>query len=109
MAHCDLMRLVRSGLYDSLLEKCDHAANTSTGFGSGCYIEKVLERQEELSLSRKEISSVQNIFNYILRKLICDAGSLVQRIWGAESSASFLQAFMLALLSYPDCQKHIQA
>jgi hypothetical protein len=27
---------------------------------------------------------------------------------GAETSASFLQGFVLALLSYPECQKHIQ-
>jgi cytochrome P450 len=27
---------------------------------------------------------------------------------GAETTASFLQTFVLALLSYPKCQKHIQ-
>ena len=27
---------------------------------------------------------------------------------GAETSASFLQAFVIALLSYPECQKQIQ-
>ena len=27
---------------------------------------------------------------------------------GAETSASFLQTFVLALLSYPECQKQIQ-
>jgi hypothetical protein len=50
------MKLVRNGLYDSLLDECDQAAKA--GFGTGCYIEKVLERQEELGLSRKEISFV---------------------------------------------------
>ena len=50
------MKLVRDGLYDSLLDECDHAAKA--GLGTGCYIEKVLERQEELGLSRREISSV---------------------------------------------------
>jgi cytochrome P450 len=28
---------------------------------------------------------------------------------GAETSASFLQGFVLALLSYPDCQRKLQA
>ena len=28
---------------------------------------------------------------------------------GAETTTSFLQAFVLALLSYPECQKRIQS
>ncbi|KAF8805683.1 putative cytochrome P450 monooxygenase [Phlegmacium glaucopus] len=89
-AHCDLMRSVRDTLYDSLVDECDEAVKA--GRGTGCYIEKVLERQEELGLSRKDIS-------YIGATLM-DAG--------AETSASFLQAFVLALLTFPECQRRLQ-
>ena len=102
------MRVVRNGLYDSLLNECDHAAKT--GLGTGCYIEEMLERQEELGLSRREISSVLLLPSYILRKLIYDSRFLGATLMdaGAETSAAFLQAFVLALLSYPEFQKHIQ-
>ncbi|KAF8816039.1 putative cytochrome P450 monooxygenase [Phlegmacium glaucopus] len=89
-SHCDLMKLVRNGLYDSLLDQCDQAIKM--GRSTGCYIEKVLDRQEELGLSRRDISS--------LGASLMDAG--------AETSASFLQAFVLSLLSYPECQQRIQ-
>ena len=48
--------------------------------------------------------------NYILQKLIRDSRFLGATLMdtGAETSAAFLQAFVLALLSYPECQKHIQ-
>ncbi|KAF8816132.1 putative cytochrome P450 monooxygenase [Phlegmacium glaucopus] len=81
---------VRNPLFDSLLDECDHAVKM--GRGTGCYIEKVLDRQEELGLSRKDIS--------FLGAALMDGG--------AETSASFLQAFVLALLSYPECQQRIQ-
>ena len=50
------MKQVRDHLYDSLMDECDQAVKL--GSGTGCYLEKVLERREELSLSRKDISSV---------------------------------------------------
>ncbi|KAF8802924.1 putative cytochrome P450 monooxygenase [Phlegmacium glaucopus] len=89
-AHCDLMMSVRNTLYEKLLDQCEESIKT--GRGTGCYLERVMERQEELGLSRKEIS-------YIGATLM-DAG--------AETSASFIQAYVLALLSYPECQKRIQ-
>ncbi|KAF8814915.1 putative cytochrome P450 monooxygenase [Phlegmacium glaucopus] len=87
--HLDLMKLVRNRLFDSLLDECDQAVKM--GRGTGCYIEKVLDRQEELGLSRKDIS--------FLGAVLMDGG--------AETSASFLKAFVLALLSYPECQQCI--
>ncbi|KAF8813990.1 putative cytochrome P450 monooxygenase [Phlegmacium glaucopus] len=88
--HLDLMKRVRNRLFDSLLDECDQAVKV--GRGTGCYIEKVLDRQEELGLSRKDIS--------FLGATLMDTG--------AETSASFLQTFVLALLSYPQCQQRIQ-
>ncbi|KAF8816482.1 cytochrome P450 [Phlegmacium glaucopus] len=88
--HLDLLKQVRNPLFDSLLDECDQAVKM--GRGTGCYIEKVLDCQEELGLSRKDIS--------FLGAALMDGG--------AEASASFLQAFVLALLSYPECQQRIQ-
>ncbi|KAF8813428.1 putative cytochrome P450 monooxygenase [Phlegmacium glaucopus] len=88
--HLDLMKLERNRLFDSLLDECDQAVKM--GRGTGCYIEKVLDRKEELGLSRKDIS--------FLGAVLMDGG--------AVTSASFLKAFVLALLSYPECQQRIQ-
>lgn len=54
-------------------------------------------------------STLPNL-NYILGKLIPESRFLGATLMdaGAETSASFLQAFVLALLSYPECQKSIQ-
>jgi len=40
------MKQVRDHLYDSLVDECDRAVKL--GYGTGCYIEKVLERQKEV-------------------------------------------------------------
>ncbi|KAF8808942.1 hypothetical protein BYT27DRAFT_6541247 [Phlegmacium glaucopus] len=88
--HCDFMKGVRNRLYDSLVDECDQ--EITAGRGTGCYIEKVLARQEELGLSRQDVS--------YLGATLMDAG--------AETSASLQQAFVLALLSYPERQKRIQ-
>ncbi|KAF8817275.1 hypothetical protein BYT27DRAFT_7217810 [Phlegmacium glaucopus] len=81
-AHWNLMKSVRDLLYDSHLDECDQTAKM--GRGTGCYIEKVLDRQQEPG----DIS--------YLGATLMDAG--------AETSVSFL----LALLSYPKYHKRIQ-
>jgi hypothetical protein len=76
------MMLVRDPLYDSLLDECEQAIKM--GNGTGCYIEKVLNRQEELGLSRKDISSVYRPAETNIGILIIQLeplGSLVQRSW----------------------------
>jgi len=50
------MKGVRNRLYDSLLDECEQ--EIKAGRGTGCYIEKVLARQQELGLSRQDILSV---------------------------------------------------
>lgn len=55
-AHCDHMKAVRDRLYDSLLDECEK--KFKLGHGTGSYIENVLKSQEELGLSRGEISCV---------------------------------------------------
>ncbi|KAJ9379712.1 hypothetical protein DTO063F5_7083 [Paecilomyces variotii] len=87
----DSTRGVRDELYGSLYAQCEGAIKTEKH--TGCYLESLIMNQEKLGMTRDEIIGMGAV--------MMDAG--------AETSASFLQSFILALINNPHVQEKGQA
>ena len=83
----DQARRIRSKLYESLYEQCERAVGHDKQ--TGCYLESLILNQHSLGMAREDI---------------VDLGALIMET-GGETTASFLQSFVLALLNNPHVQK----
>ncbi|KAJ7586976.1 cytochrome P450 [Mycena floridula] len=84
---CKTVRSMQLDLYFGLLERCENRLRK--GEGNGSYMEEVIERQDALNLDRE-------LVGYL-------GAALMEG--GAETTASFLQSFILALLAFPEAQR----
>ncbi|KAI4217826.1 MAG: hypothetical protein L6R36_009257 [Xanthoria steineri] len=82
----DTTRGIRDELYGSLHAQCERAIKDNKP--TGCYLESLMLNQEKLGMTRQEIIGMGAV--------MMDAG--------AETSASFLQSFILTLINNPDVQ-----
>jgi len=87
---CDTTKSMRDALYIRLLEECEE--RLKSGRAVGCYIETILNNQTDLGMTRDEIRG--------LGAVLLDAG--------AETSASYLQNFVISLLQSPVSQRKAQ-
>lgn len=79
----DTTRGIRDGLYGSLYEQYERAIKDNKQ--TGCYLKELMSNKEKLGMTREEIIGMGAI--------MMDAG--------AETTASFLQSFVLALINKP--------
>jgi len=110
---CDRARVLRDELYSSLLSACEQALND--GHGTGCYIETVLKNQRKVNMTRDEIRCVfvSHLFSFffkfiLLRSFVIRGLGAALMDAGAETTASFFQSFVLALLTNPCYQRRAQ-
>ncbi|KAF2129630.1 putative cytochrome P450 monooxygenase [Dothidotthia symphoricarpi CBS 119687] len=87
----DTTRGIRDELYGSLHAQCVRAIETEKT--TGCYLESLILNQEKLRMTRDEVIGMGAV--------MMDAG--------AETTASFLQSFILALINNPHVQEKGQA
>ncbi|KAF9023921.1 cytochrome P450, partial [Hymenopellis radicata] len=85
------LRRMQRKLYYTSLRECEE--RLERGEGNDCYLEELIQRQDELKLSRDQSRE------YL-------AGVLVEG--GASTTASFLLCLVLALVSYPETQRKAQ-
>ncbi|KAH7106330.1 cytochrome P450 [Auriculariales sp. MPI-PUGE-AT-0066] len=78
-------------LYSGFFDECEH--RVQTGKGTGCFAEQVIERREELGLSREQASHL--------------GGVLLEG--GSDTTSSYLQTLVLAMVAYPEVQHKAQA
>ncbi|EJD43339.1 cytochrome P450 [Auricularia subglabra TFB-10046 SS5] len=90
-ATCREVRRLQRGLYFRLLGECE--ARLADGRHVGCFMEEVLERREEFALTRE-------LAGYL-------GGALIEG--GSDTTATYLQSFVLALLAHPAVQRKAQA
>ena len=83
----DTTRGIRDELYGSLHAQCERAIKDDKQ--TGCYLESLMLNQEKLGTTRQEIIEMGSV--------MLDGG--------AETTASFLQAFILTLINNPDVQE----
>lgn len=83
----DTTRGIRDGLYGSLYEQCERAIEDNKQ--TGCYLEELMLNKDKLGMTREEIIGMGAV--------MMDAG--------AETTASFLQSFVLALINNPHVQE----
>ncbi len=83
----DTTRAIRDKLYGSLYKQCERAIKDSKHMG--CYLEKLISNKDKLGMKREEIIQ--------LGAAMMDAGG--------ETTASFLQSYVLALINNPDVQE----
>lgn len=83
----DTTRGIRDELYGSLYEQCERAIKEKKQ--TGCYLEELMLNKEKLDMTREEIIGMGAV--------MMDAG--------AETTASFLQSFVLALINTPGVQE----
>lgn len=83
----DTTRDIRDELYGSLYEQCERAIKDSKQ--TGCYIEKLITNKDKLGMKPEEIIG--------LGAAMMDGGG--------ETSASFLQSYILALINNPHVQE----
>ncbi|GIK04338.1 hypothetical protein Aspvir_008418 [Aspergillus viridinutans] len=87
----DTTRGIRDELYGSLYAQCERAIKS--GKTTGCYLETLISNQEKLGMTRDEVIG--------MGAAMMDAG--------AETTASFLQSFILALINNSHVQEKGQA
>lgn len=87
----DTTRAIRDELYGGLYAMCEQAIKEEKQ--TGCYLETLLLNQQKLSMTREEIIGMGAV--------MMDAG--------AETTASFLHSFILALINNPHVQEKGQA
>ncbi|KAL9584899.1 MAG: hypothetical protein Q9212_001833 [Teloschistes hypoglaucus] len=87
----DVTRGIRDELYGSLHAQCERAIKDDKQ--TGCYLESLMLNQEKLGMTREEIIGMGAV--------MMDAG--------AETTASFLQSFILALINNLDVQRKGQS
>ncbi|KAF9024672.1 cytochrome P450 [Hymenopellis radicata] len=85
----ELRRLQRH-LFFTALDECEERLRR--GEGNDCYLEELIQRKDELGLSRDQIAYL--------------AGVLMEG--GSGSSGVFLNSFILALISFPEAQRKAQ-
>lgn len=86
----DTTRGIRDELYGSQYELCERAIEKNKQ--TGCYVEELILNREKLGLTREEIIGMGGV--------MMDGG--------AETTASFLQSFVLALINNPHVQERGQ-
>jgi len=87
---CTKVRTLQRELYFGLLRECeDRIAN---GTRNDCFMEDVIDRQKEFGMSRE-------LVGYL-------GGVLVEG--GSDTTSSFLQTLILAMVTHPDAQKKAQ-
>ncbi|KAF9002274.1 putative cytochrome P450 monooxygenase [Cyathus striatus] len=84
---CNKAKIVRDGVYGSLLKTCEEQLRD--GKGGECFLAKVISEREKRGLEWKEI--------YGVGAVLMDAG--------AETTASYLQCIVMSLITFPECQK----
>ncbi|EJD48900.1 cytochrome P450, partial [Auricularia subglabra TFB-10046 SS5] len=87
---CREVRRLQRKLYFGLLEECEN--RLKDGKHTGCFLEEVIERREEFGLTRE-------LAGYL-------GGVLLEG--GSDTTSSYLQTLVLALISYPDVQRKAQ-
>ncbi|KAJ7312967.1 cytochrome P450 [Mycena albidolilacea] len=81
------VRKLQRDMYFSLLDKTQE--RLKRGEGNGSYVEELVERQEELELDREMLGYLP--------------GVLIET--GSETTSSYLQSLVMALVAYPEAQK----
>ncbi|KAF7369235.1 putative cytochrome P450 [Mycena venus] len=84
------VRKLQRDMYFRLLDESQERLRR--GAGNGSYVEELIERQDELKLDRE-------MLGYL-------GGVLIET--GSETTTSYLQSFVLALVAYPEAQKKAQ-
>ncbi|KAJ6482546.1 cytochrome P450 [Mycena sanguinolenta] len=84
---CKVVRKMQRDLYFTLLDETQE--RLQKGEGNGSYVEELVEKQEELELDRE-------MLGYL-------SGVLIET--GSETTSSYLQSLILALVAYPEVQK----
>ncbi|KAK0469876.1 cytochrome P450 [Desarmillaria tabescens] len=87
---CKEARRLQRQLYFGLLDECQ--ARLQHGQENGCFMEKVLQNQELLGLNRE-------LAGYL-------GGVLIEG--GSDTTSSFLQSLILALVAFPEAQRKAQ-
>ncbi|KAG8966557.1 hypothetical protein FRC03_011695 [Tulasnella sp. 419] len=87
---CKEVRRLQQRLYFGLLEEVEK--RTARGEANGCWMETVCERAEEWGMNRQ-------IVGYL-------GGVLIEG--GSDTTSSFLQSLILALVAFPEVQKKAQ-
>ncbi|KAK0223130.1 cytochrome P450 [Armillaria fumosa] len=87
---CEETRRLQRELYFALLDECQERLRH--GQENGCFMEKVLQNQELLGLNRE-------LVGYL-------GGVLIEG--GSDTTSSFLQSLILALVEFPEAQRKAQ-
>ncbi|KDQ16557.1 hypothetical protein BOTBODRAFT_54002 [Botryobasidium botryosum FD-172 SS1] len=87
---CKKVRTLQRDLYFGLLKECEH--RIANGLRNDCFMEGVLDRQKEFGMSRE-------LVGYL-------GGVLIEG--GSDTTSSFLQTLILAMVMYPDARKKAQ-
>jgi len=88
---CDTMRHLTRKTYFGLLRETEE--RVARGFENGCFMEQVLARQSEFGMSRELIGSLGGV--------MIEAGS--------DTTSSWMQSLVLAMVAFPEAQKKAQA
>jgi cytochrome P450 len=88
---CADVKRGQRNLYFGLLSECEQ--RVKQGKQTGCFVEEVIERREEFGLSR-------DLAGYL-------AGVLLEG--GSDTTSSYLQSLVLAMVAYPEVQRRAQA
>ncbi|KAJ7843073.1 cytochrome P450 [Mycena olivaceomarginata] len=84
---CQFVRKLQRDMYFNLLDKTQERVRR--GEGNGSYVETLVERREELGLNRE-------MLGYL-------SGVLIET--GSETTSSYLQSLVMALVAYPEAQQ----
>ncbi|KAJ7586994.1 cytochrome P450 [Mycena floridula] len=84
---CKELRSLQRNIYLGLFDDCENRVRK--GEGNGSYMEEVLEQQDVLGIDRELIAYL--------------GGALIEA--GAETTSSFLQSLILALVAFPTVQE----
>jgi len=87
---CKEVRDKQRALYFGLLDDCEQ--RMSKGMSNGCYMESVIQRQVEFGMSRDLVAYL--------------GGVLIEG--GSDTTSSFLQSLVLALVAFPEVQTKAQ-
>ncbi|KAF9496948.1 cytochrome P450, partial [Pleurotus eryngii] len=84
---CARAKALHDGLHTRLFTEVEQ--KVASGIGVGSYLGNILLNPDELEMSMDEAKA--------MAKVLMEAG--------AETSTSYLQSFVLALINFPECQK----
>jgi hypothetical protein len=102
------VRKLLRDMYFSLLDETQE--RLKRGEGNGSYVEELVERQEELELDREMLGLDVRVCALLFRLIFLFLfrfrylpGVLIET--GSETTSSYLQSLVMALVAYPEAQK----